>query len=78
MNDFLCSLDGRWAVGSYCVEPGVVILGGAVLAILGLLVILSLIAGPRRRLRERSCPVCGLTFATRHQMIAHRSKDHAP
>lgn len=74
MNEFVCGLSGRWAIGPYCVEGSV--LGGALIVVL-VLVVLAIamrVAGARRR--QVPCPVCGRVYATRHQMVAHRWREH--
>lgn len=68
MNDFVCSLAGRFSIGPYCVEPTVVFIGGAVILALLLLAIRG-----RRTSNDRSlsCPMCGAPVFDQHALEEH-------
>ena len=74
MNEFVCSLDGRWSIGPYCVA-GEVVAGGLIFALV-ILTMLLLGSARARRLGPTACPVCGLVYATRRLMEAHRWREH--
>jgi NhaP-type Na+/H+ or K+/H+ antiporter len=74
MNDYLCGLSGRWSVGPYCVDGSIV--GLVVLIGVAIVIRLLWVLAARNRSQGAACPVCGQVYETRHQMVAHRWRDH--